>query len=65
VLWVHRGGACPDAPQPDLKLRDSNVGQGAGAVITCERCKQRRGMSEAQGRPNGASCSSAVAVIRT
>ncbi|MEV6931441.1 DUF1998 domain-containing protein [Dactylosporangium sp. NPDC051485] len=49
ALWVHRGGACPAAPQPDLKLRDSNVGQGAGAVITCERCKQRRSMSEAQG----------------
>ena len=26
-----------------------NVGQGAGAIITCERCQQRRGMSEAQG----------------
>lgn len=49
ALWVHRGGSCPDAPQPDLKLRDSNVGQGAGAVITCERCKQRRSVSEAQG----------------
>jgi hypothetical protein len=48
-LWVHHGKPCPAAPQPDLKLRDSNVGQGAGAVVTCERCQQRRGMSEAQG----------------
>ena len=48
-LWVHRGGGCPNAPQPDLKLRDSNLGQGAAAVVTCERCQQRRGMSEAQG----------------
>jgi hypothetical protein len=49
TLWVHRGQPCPAAPQPDLKLRDSNVGQGAGAVVTCERCQQRRNMSEAQG----------------
>ncbi|HET8641299.1 MAG TPA: DUF1998 domain-containing protein [Pseudonocardiaceae bacterium] len=48
-LWVHRGEPCPAAPQPDLKLRDSNVGQGAGAVVTCERCRQRRNMTEAQG----------------
>ncbi|MBG0560778.1 DUF1998 domain-containing protein [Actinoplanes sp. NEAU-A11] len=49
ALWAHRGKPCPAAPQPDLKLIDSNIGQGAGAVIVCERCKQRRGMSEAQG----------------
>lgn len=49
ALWVHHGNPCPAAPQPDLKLRDSNLGQGAGAVITCERCQQRRNMSEAQG----------------
>ncbi|MGH3734221.1 MAG: DrmB family protein [Micromonosporaceae bacterium] len=49
LLWVHHGGQCPAAPQPDLKLRDHNVGQGAGALVTCERCQQRRRMSEAQG----------------
>ncbi|MFI7509064.1 DrmB family protein [Micromonospora aurantiaca] len=49
ALWVHRGRTCRAAPHPDLKLRDSNIGQGAGAVITCERCQQRRGMGEAQG----------------
>ncbi|HYS34291.1 MAG TPA: DUF1998 domain-containing protein [Pseudonocardiaceae bacterium] len=49
TLWVHHGNPCPAAPQPDLKLRDSNVGQGAGAIVTCERCQQRRSMSEAQG----------------
>ncbi|GIF09681.1 hypothetical protein Asi03nite_72190 [Actinoplanes siamensis] len=49
VLWAHRGKPCPAAPQPDLKLIDSNIGQGAGAVIVCERCRQRRSMSEAQG----------------
>jgi hypothetical protein len=25
TLWVHRGQPCPAAPQPDLKLRDSNI----------------------------------------
>jgi hypothetical protein len=49
ALWVHRGQPCPAAPVPDLKLRDTNIGQGAGAVIACERCQQRRSMSEAQG----------------
>ncbi|GGN37668.1 hypothetical protein FHR83_005353 [Actinoplanes campanulatus] len=49
ALWAHRGKPCPAAPQPDLKLIDSNIGQGAGAVIVCERCRQRRSMSEAQG----------------
>jgi hypothetical protein len=48
-LWVHRGEPCPVAPRPDLKLRDTNIGQGAGAVVACERCQQRRAMSEAQG----------------
>lgn len=49
TLWVHHGQPCPAAPQPDLKLHDSNVGQGAAAVVSCVRCQQRRGMSEAQG----------------
>lgn len=48
-LWVHRGQSCPGAPRPDLKLEDSNVGQGAGAVVRCQRCPQTRRMSEAQG----------------
>lgn len=49
-LWVHRGKPCPVAPLPDLKLRDANLGQGAGAIVTCERCKQSRRMTEAQGQ---------------
>jgi Domain of unknown function (DUF1998) len=48
-LWVHHGMPCPVAPLPDLKLRDANLGQGAGAIVTCERCKQTRRMTEAQG----------------
>ncbi|MFG1928748.1 DrmB family protein [Cryptosporangium sp. NPDC048952] len=49
ALWVHRGNPCPEAPCPHLKLRDSNLGQGAGAVIGCESCQATRRMSEAQG----------------
>lgn len=49
TLWVHHGQSCPAVPQPDLKLLDSNVGQGAAAVVVCQSCEQRRGMSEAQG----------------
>jgi hypothetical protein len=49
TLWVHHGHACPAVRQPDLKLLDSNVGQGAAAVVVCQGCEQRRGMSEAQG----------------
>lgn len=48
-LWVHKGGRCPKAPNPDLKLRDTNLGQGASAVVVCEACGATRGMGEAQG----------------
>ena len=27
ALWVHRGGKCPKAELPDLKMRDANVGK--------------------------------------
>jgi hypothetical protein len=49
TLWVHHGQACPAVLQPDLKLLDSNLGQGAAAVVVCQGCERRRGMSEAQG----------------
>jgi hypothetical protein len=49
-MWVHHGNPCPVAPLPDLKLRDANLGQGAGAIVTCERCMQTRRMTEAQGQ---------------
>ncbi|GAA0265337.1 DUF1998 domain-containing protein [Cryptosporangium japonicum] len=49
LLWVHRGEDCPAAPLPDLQLLDSNLGQGAGAVVVCTRCRERRGVGEAQG----------------
>ena len=48
-LWVHRGGHCPKAELPDLKMFDANVGKGVGSMIICGSCGARRGMAEAQG----------------
>lgn len=49
-LWVHRGQPCSSqAATPDLKLRDTNLGQGSSAIVVCVACQQTRGMSEAQG----------------
>ncbi len=50
TLWVHRGGKCPKAVTPDLKMRDANVGKSVGSTITCASCGATRGMAEAQGR---------------
>ncbi len=49
ALWVHRGRPCPKAPQPDLKMRDANLGKSVGSMITCASCGATRGMAEAQG----------------
>jgi hypothetical protein len=49
TLWVHRGGPCPSAPNPDLKMKDANVGKSVGSMISCQACGASRGMSEAQG----------------
>jgi hypothetical protein len=48
-LWVHRGGKCPTAELPDLKMRDTNVGASIGSTIICAACGATRGMAEAQG----------------
>lgn len=49
-LWAHRGQACPSgAPTPDLKLIDTNIGQGTSAIVVCAACQATRRMSEAQG----------------
>jgi hypothetical protein len=49
-VWVHRGQPCPSgAETPDLKLIDTNVGQGAAAIVVCVACPAKRGMNEAQG----------------
>ncbi len=49
ALWVHRGGTCPKAEAPDLKMRDANVGKSVGSTIICAACGATRGMAEAQG----------------
>jgi len=49
TLWVHRGGKCPKAELPDLKMRDANVGKSVGSTILCASCGASRGMAEAQG----------------
>lgn len=49
TLWVHRGGTCPKAQLPDLKMRDANIGQSIGSVISCASCGASRSMAEAQG----------------
>ena len=49
TLWVHRGGTCPKAELPDLKMRDANVGKSVGSTIVCAACGATRGMAEAQG----------------
>jgi hypothetical protein len=51
TLWVHRGGKCPKAELPDLKMRDPNVGASIGSTIICASCGATRGMAEAQGAP--------------
>ena len=49
TLWVHRGQTCPNAENPDLKMRDANVGKSVGSTIICQSCNATRGMAEAQG----------------
>lgn len=49
ALWVHRGKACAKAAQPDLRMRDANLGKSVGSIIECAACDARRGMAEAQG----------------
>jgi hypothetical protein len=48
-LWVHRGGKCPRAELPDLKMRDANLGKSVGSTIFCASCGATRSMAEAQG----------------
>lgn len=48
-LWVHHGGQCPRATNPDLKMLDANVGKSIGSIIHCVSCGAERGIAEAQG----------------
>ena len=52
TLWVHRGGTCPKAELPDLKMRDANVGKSVGSTIVCAvvRRDPRHGRGPRRGR---------------
>ncbi len=47
--FVHRGGKCPQAENPDLRMHENATGRGSGTTIECLSCGAKRGMSEAQG----------------
>lgn len=47
--WVHRGGECPKADVPTLRMVDRTAAKGASAVIICASCEATRGMNEALG----------------
>lgn len=48
-LWVHRGGTCPKADVPTLRMVDRTASKGASAAIICASCGATRGMNEALG----------------
>jgi hypothetical protein len=49
--WVHRGGKCPEAKFPQLRMREWKSNIGPDVQIMCLSCEARRGMLEATG-PN-------------
>ncbi len=53
VHFVHRGGACPNASHPSLKMEDRGGNLGANVEIQCPHCQQRRNIREVFG-PKGA-----------
>ncbi|MFC5828475.1 DrmB family protein [Nonomuraea insulae] len=49
VPFVHRGGAC-EVEFPPLTMYDRGGNMGANVEIKCERCDQKRNITEAMGR---------------
>lgn len=49
--WVHRGGKCPKAKLPQLRMREWKSNIGPDVQVICLSCDARRGMLEATG-PN-------------
>ncbi len=47
--WVHRGGKCPNAQFPHLRMREWKSNIGPDVQIICTSCDARRGMLEATG----------------
>ncbi|QWZ09231.1 hypothetical protein KRR39_05425 [Nocardioides panacis] len=50
VAWVHRGGSCPKAAKPALRMREWKSNIGPDVQIICKACDAQRGMLEATGR---------------
>ncbi|GAB4079959.1 DUF1998 domain-containing protein [Modestobacter muralis] len=50
VAWVHRGEKCPAAARPRLRMQEWKSNLGPDVRMTCQACKQKRGMLEATAR---------------
>jgi len=48
--FVHRGGACPKAPVPRLKMEDHGGNLGANVTIKCVSCEAARPIRDAMGK---------------
>ncbi|MFI0370827.1 DrmB family protein [Actinomadura sp. 1N219] len=50
VHFVHRGAACPAVSHPRLQMDDRGGNLGANVEIKCVNCRERRNISDAQGK---------------
>lgn len=48
--FVHKGGDCPKAPTPRLRMEDRGGNLGANVEIFCISCEARRNINEALGK---------------
>ncbi|MBW8485559.1 DUF1998 domain-containing protein [Actinomadura parmotrematis] len=48
--FVHRGGPCPEATHPRLRMDDRGGNLGANVEIACVNCGQHRNIRDAQGK---------------
>ncbi|MFI0355150.1 DrmB family protein [Actinomadura sp. 9N407] len=48
--FVHRGGDCPVATHPRLRMDDRGGNLGANVEIKCVNCEERRNIRDAQGK---------------
>ncbi|URN06129.1 DUF1998 domain-containing protein [Actinomadura madurae] len=48
--FVHRGGTCPKASHPRLRMEDRGGNLGANVEIKCVNCGERRNIRDAQGK---------------
>jgi hypothetical protein len=50
VHFVHRGGGCPKAGHPRLRMDDRGGNIGANVELACVNCGERRNLREAMGK---------------